>query len=89
MAAAIVKKAFDNHENQLNTGLNMYIALLDKFALKAFNQLFYNQEVDGLFVISFLLNLPDYYTPKTSFKNINLSTLKAKFLVFLTNFDFS
>ncbi len=39
MAAAIVQKAFDNHENNIITGPLNYIPNLNKFVLKAFNEL--------------------------------------------------
>lgn len=89
MAAAMVRKAFDDHENQLGDGPGMYTPSLDKFALKAFNRLSHDREVSGSLVASFLLDLPDHYTPKTSLKSINLSTLRAKFPLFLEGSDFS
>lgn len=42
MAAVMVKKAFDNHDNNLITNPFNYIPTFDKFTLKIFNQLFYN-----------------------------------------------
>ncbi len=35
--AAIMRKAFDDHDNNITTGLSNYTPTLDKFALKAFN----------------------------------------------------
>ena len=41
IAVAIVRKAFDNYDKDLTTISANYAPTLDKFALKAFNQLFY------------------------------------------------
>ncbi len=37
MAAAIVRKGFNDHNNNITTGLSNYTPTLDKFALKVFN----------------------------------------------------
>lgn len=37
IAAAIVRKTFDNYNNNLMTDSSNYISTLNKFALKAFN----------------------------------------------------
>ena len=37
MAAAIVRKTFDNHDNNITTSPSNYIPIFDKFALKAFD----------------------------------------------------
>ncbi len=37
MTAAIVRKAFDNHNNNITTYSSNYTSTLDKFALKEFN----------------------------------------------------
>lgn len=42
MAIAIVKKIFDNYENQLGFKSGIYILLLIKFLFKIFNQIFHN-----------------------------------------------
>lgn len=42
MATAMMRKTFDNHNNNLTTDSSNYRPIVDKFALKAFNQLFDN-----------------------------------------------
>ena len=37
MAAAIVRKTFDNHDNNITTNPSNYTSTLDKFTLKAVN----------------------------------------------------
>ncbi len=68
MAATIVRKAFDNHDNNIATGPSNYTLTLDKFALKAFNRLSHDREISGPLVASYLLNLLDHYSPKAIVK---------------------
>ena len=83
MAAAIGRKAFNNYDKDLTITLANYMPILDKFALKAFNQLFHNQKISGLLIASYLLNLLDNYSPKANLKTINIALLQAKFLLIL------
>lgn len=80
MAIAIVKKTFENYNKNAILIFANYILILDKFALKAFNQLFYHWKVSGLLIASFLLNLLDLYFLKAVVKTININLLKKKFL---------
>ena len=89
IAAAIVRKTFDNHDNNITTGSSNYTPTFDKFALKAFNQLFHDRKISGLLVASYLLNLPDYYSPKAIGKTINITLLQAKFLLILNGKSFN
>ncbi len=73
MAAAIVRKAFDYHDNNITTGFSNYIPTLDKFAWKVFNQLSHDWEISRPLVASHLLNLPDHYSAKVIIKIINIA----------------
>lgn len=75
MGAAIVRKVFDNHNNNLTTDSFNYILIFDKFALKIFNQLSHNQEISKLLIVSYLLNLTDYYFLKIIVKIIYIALL--------------
>lgn len=79
MIVAIVRKTFDDHNNNITTAPSNYTPNLDKFALKAVNRLSYNQEISGLLVASYLLNLLNHYFPKVIVKIINITLLQAKF----------
>ncbi len=89
MIAAIVRKAFDNYDNNITTGLSNYTPTLDKFVLKAFNRLFQDQEFSGPLVVNYLLNLPDHYFPKAIVKTINIALLQAKFSLILNSQNFN
>ncbi len=89
MAAAIVRKAFDDYHNNIMTSLSNYTPTLDKFALKAFNRLFHDREMSGTLVASYLLNLPDNYSPMAIVKTINIALLEAKFLLILNSHNFN
>ena len=89
MAATIVRKTFNNHENNITTGLSNYIPTLDKFALKTFNGLSYDREISRPLVIGYLLNLSDHYFLKTIVKIINILLLQAKFLLILNSKSFN
>ena len=56
-----MRKAFNNHDNNIKTGLSNYILTLDKFALKAFNNLSHNREISEPLIASYFLNLLDHY----------------------------
>ena len=53
MAAAIVRKAFDDRDKP-GPGPPSYTPTLDKFSLKAFNRLSHDREVSGPLVVGFL-----------------------------------
>ncbi len=89
MTAAIVKKAFNDHDNNITTGPSNYTPTLDKFALKVFNQLPHDREIGRPLVASYLLNLPNHYSPKAIVKIINISLLQAKFLLILNGQNFN
>ncbi len=89
MAAAVVRKTFDNHDNNITTGPSNYTLTLDKFALKAFNWLSHDQEISGPLVASYLLNLPDHYSPKAIVKIWNIALLQVKFLLILNGQNFN
>lgn len=85
----IVKKVFDNY-NKVSTSIPpIYIPTLDKFALKIYNRLFYNQEISGLFIANYLLNLLDHYSLKVIMITINIILLQAKFLLILNSKSFN
>ncbi len=89
MAAAIVRKAFDNYDNNITTGSSNYTLTLDKFTLKAFNQLSHDREINGPLVASYWLNLPNHYFLKVIVKTINIALLQAKFLLILNSQNFN
>ena len=77
IGAAFVKKAY-NDIQLLSTNVITYVAP-DKFALRAFNHLAYNQEINDPLVISYLLGLPNYYTLLDNVKYINLTLVQKRF----------
>lgn len=83
MVVAIVKNAFNNHDKNPIINPPNFIPTLNKFALKTFNQLFYDQEISKLLVTSYLFNLPHYYSLKVIIKTINIAFLQAKFSLIL------
>ncbi len=83
-----MRKAFDNHNNNITTGPSNYISTLDKFALKVFNQLSHNREISGPLVASYLLNLPDHYPPKAIVKIINIALFQARYSLILNSQNF-
>ena len=89
MTAVIVRKAFDDHDNNIMTSSSNYTPILDKFALKAFNQLSYNWEISRPLIASYLLNLSNHYSPKVIVKIINIALLQAKFLLILNSKSFN
>ena len=88
MTAAIVRKTFVNHDNNITTGSSNYTPTLDKFVLKVLNWLSYNREISRLLVASYLLNLPDYYSLKAIVKTMNIALLQAKFSLILNSKNF-
>ncbi len=89
MAAAIVRKAFNNYDNNITTSPSNYIPTLDKFTFKTFNQLFHDREISGLLVASYLLNLSNHYSPKAIVKTINITLFQAKFSLILNGQSFN
>ncbi len=89
MTAAIVRKTFNNHDNNIMTSLSNYTPIFDKFALKAFNQLFHDREISRPLIASYFLNLPDHYSPKAIVITINITLLQAKFLLILNGKRFN
>lgn len=75
MAAVIVRKVFDNYDKDLTNSPTSYILSFNRFALKVVNQLFYNWEMSGLLVASYLLNLSDHSSAKANIKTINIAFL--------------
>ncbi len=83
MAVVIGRKTFDNHYNNITTCPCNYTPTFDKFALKAFNRLSHDREIGGPLIASYLLNLPNHYSPKVIVETINIALLQAKFLLIL------
>lgn len=84
---ARVKKTFEDID--IRFGLDNATSSLDKFALKAFNQLFYDRKVSRSLVDSFLLGLPDHYSPTLVEKTIYIELLKTKFELMPSSQDFN
>lgn len=75
MVIAIVRKAFNNYDYKIMTDPSNYTPTLNKFLLKVFNQLSHNREINRPLVVSYLLNLLNYYYLKTIVKIINITLL--------------
>ncbi len=75
-----MKKAYDDMQLSANITTNMLVP--DKFALKNFNRLMYNREINGPLVTSYLLGLLDHYTLSDNLKFINLALFWKRFLEF-------
>lgn len=86
---AIVRKAFDNYDKDSITSLSNFTPILDKFALKAFNQLSYDRKIRGPLVASYLLYLPNHFFLKAIVKTINIALLQAKFSLILDSQSFN
>lgn len=69
---AIMRKTFDNYDNNQTIDLFNYMFIFNKFTLKVFNWLFYGWQMNKSLVASYLLNLPNYYFLKTIIKIINI-----------------
>lgn len=52
---------------------------LNEVALKIFDRLFYYYDIYQLLITSFLLSLPDCYSPYVFIKTINIYILRMKF----------
>lgn len=89
MAMTLVRKAFEDHDKNSILDSANYTPMLDKFALKAFNQLSYDHEVSGPLVASYLLDLPNHYSSQVIVKSININLLKIKFPIILNGQNFN
>ncbi len=74
-----MRKAFDNHDNNITISPSNYTPTLNKFALKEFNWLSHDWEICRPLIASYLLNLPDYYFVKAIVKTIHIALLQGKF----------
>ncbi len=70
-----MRKAFDNSDKDSTNSPATYTPSLDKFFLKAFNRLSHDRKISGPLVTSYLLDLPDHYSPKANMKTINIAPL--------------
>jgi len=52
---------------------------MTNFSLRVFNRMCHDREVSGVQVASSLLQLPEYYTPHTELRRINLYYLRQRF----------
>lgn len=68
-----MKKAYEDIQ-PLSADIISHLTF-DKFALRVFNRLAYNQEINSLLVASYLLGLLDHYTLSNNIKSINLAIL--------------
>lgn len=80
MGAAFVNKTYDKVQSTAN--ITTYIGP-DKFALRSFNGLPYDQEISGFLMASYLLGLLNYYTLSNNVKSINLALLQKRFSGFV------
>ena len=84
-----MKKAFDNYDNKLTIHSSNDTSTLAKFALKAFKWLSYNRETSRFLIASYLLNLPNYFSPKAIVKTNNITFLQVNFLWILDGKNFN
>lgn len=87
MAAILNKKAFKDLD--IKSGTINILLRLNKFVLKAFNQILYNWEVNELLVASFLLGFLNHHFSIVIVKTINIALLKTKFELILDSQDFN
>jgi hypothetical protein len=79
--AAMIRKALEQAEHASNPTNEEKIALqkgMLNFSLRVFNRMSHDKEVSGVQVASSLLQLPEYYTPKTELHRINLYYLRRR-----------
>lgn len=96
MGAAFIHKAYEDvaaWSGDENPAKQIGFVDVNKFALYAFNRLAYDRGIgNSLATISFL-GLPEYYTPQSSLRRVNLNTLSRKIALLLfpeeTNMNFS
>ncbi len=80
MNAVFVKSAYDKSQPPSNTtSPDINVGIPNKFALRAFNRLAYDQEISGPLIASLLLRLPEYYTMPCDVKSINIGLLRSRF----------
>ncbi len=84
-----MRKAFDDHDNNITMGPSNYTSTLDKFAVIAFNWLSHDREISEPLVASYLLNLPNHYSMKEIVKTINIALFQVKFLLILNSQNFN
>lgn len=80
---AIVKKDFKSLDIKFNT--TNTLLKLDKFTLKMFNQLSYNQKIIELLIANFLFSFSDHYFSIIVIKTIKITLLKTKFELILSS----
>ena len=75
-----MKSAYDQSQSTNNTNTtDTIVEIPDKFALRVFNRLAYDREINGLLVASSLLHLPKYYTMPCDVKSINIRLFRSCF----------
>ena len=79
----IVRKTFNNHDNNIRSGSLNYRSTFNKFASKAFNQLFHHWEISELLIVSYLRNLSYYYSLKPIVKIIYIYSCSSSSKVFI------
>lgn len=80
MKAIFVKKAYDNIQPSTNIIIYMFP---DKFTLRVYNYLVYNQKISGLLVVNYIFGLLNYYILLDNLKFINLIIFQKSFPKFL------
>ncbi len=80
MGTTFMKSAYDELQPPSNTtNPDINIGLSDKFALRAFNRLAYDQEINKPLVTNLLLGLPEHYTMPYDIRSINIGLLHSRY----------
>lgn len=74
-----------NYDKNIIFTFTNYILILNIFILKLLNQLSHNKKVNRLLITNFLFDLLDHYFLNIIIKIINITLLKTKFLLILSN----
>ena len=85
MTIIIIKKMVKNYDKNIIFTFTNYILILNIFILKLLNQLSHNKKVNRLLITNFLFDLLDHYFLNIIIKIINITLLKTKFLLILSN----
>lgn len=86
MSVAFVKNAYDKSQTTNDTTTtSTIVGVLDKFALRAFNRLAYDQEISRSLIANLLLALLKYYTIPYDVNSINIRLLYSRFYKFAIN----
>lgn len=83
MSAVFIKSAYNKLQYLSDiTSFSINISFPDKFTLKVFNKLIYDQKINELFIASLLLGLLKHYIISYNVKSINIELFYSCFSKF-------